>query len=79
MAWLYSFIYENILNTVFHCVIFDHLTTTGNGSVLDDDILGDTSVAKVLEENAGRVQKSMEIRIPIDPGVNHGSTNDVWL
>lgn len=62
MAWLYSFIYENLLNTVFHGVIFDHLTTTGNGSVLDDDILGDTSVAKVLEENAGRVQKSMEIR-----------------
>jgi hypothetical protein len=30
--------------------------------VLDDDILGDTSLAKVLEENAGRVQKSMEIR-----------------
>lgn len=33
-----------------------------NGPVLDDDILGDASVARVLEENAGRVQKSMEIR-----------------
>ena len=34
----------------------------GNGPVLDDEILADPEVAKVIEENDGKVKMSMDIR-----------------
>eukprot|EP00438_Fugacium_kawagutii_P018812 Skav221682 [mRNA] locus=scaffold1494:115102:119238:+ [translate_table: standard] len=35
-----------------------------NGPVLDDDLLADAEIAQVIKENAGRVQRSLDIRSP---------------